>query len=101
MLVRHHVEEIPRGTTHVLLLRAGRITAQGSISEVLGAAALSATFGLPLELERHGERWSAWARGAPRAPVGQRLTQTSRRGRERSISSASKRSRTGIHNRPP
>ncbi len=69
VLVTHHVEEIPRGTTHVLLLRAGRITAQGPIREVLSAAALSATFGLPLELERHGDRWSAWAADArPKVP---------------------------------
>lgn len=59
-LVTHHVEEIPRGTTHVLLLRAGRVAAKGPIHEVLDAASLSSTFGLPLELERRGDRWSAW-----------------------------------------
>jgi iron complex transport system ATP-binding protein len=61
VLVTHHVEEIPRGTTHVLLLRGGRMAAAGPIDEVLDASALSTTFGLPLELERHGDRWSAWA----------------------------------------
>jgi iron complex transport system ATP-binding protein len=61
VLVTHHVEEIPIGTTHVLLLQAGRVAALGPISEVLTAEALSATFGLPLELERRGHRWSAWA----------------------------------------
>lgn len=60
-LVTHHVEEIPRGTTHVLLLRKGRTTGKGPIEDVLDAAALSATFDLDLELERRGERWSAWA----------------------------------------
>jgi iron complex transport system ATP-binding protein len=61
VLVTHHVEEIPRGTTHVLLLRGGRITAQGPVDDVLDAASLSSTFGVPLQLERRGHRWSAFA----------------------------------------
>jgi iron complex transport system ATP-binding protein len=62
VLVTHHVEEIPVGTTHVLLVRSGRIVGSGPIDEVLTADALSATFGLPLELERRGDRWTAWGR---------------------------------------
>lgn len=62
VLVTHHVEEIPVGTTHALLLRAGRIVDSGPIDDVLDADALSATFGLPLELERRGDRFSAWGR---------------------------------------
>jgi len=63
VLVTHHVEEIPVGTTHVLLVRGGRITTSGPIDDVLTAAALGDAFGLPLELERHGHRWAARARG--------------------------------------
>jgi iron complex transport system ATP-binding protein len=59
VLVTHHVEEIPPGTTHALLLRAGRITHQGPIESVLTNAHLAETFGLPLQLERRGERWAA------------------------------------------
>jgi iron complex transport system ATP-binding protein len=62
VLVTHHVEEIPVGTTHLLLLREGRITDAGPIDDVLHADALSSTFGVPLDLERRGDRWSAWAR---------------------------------------
>jgi iron complex transport system ATP-binding protein len=62
VLVTHHVEEVPTGTTHALLLRAGSILAQGPIDDVLTEPALSSTFGLPLTLERHGHRWSARAR---------------------------------------
>jgi iron complex transport system ATP-binding protein len=65
VLVTHHVEEIPVGTTHVLLLRAGRIAASGPIADVLHADALSTTFGVALDLERRGDRWSAWARTPP------------------------------------
>lgn len=61
VLVTHHVEEIPPGTTHALLLRGGRIVAQGPINDVLDARSLSATFGVPLELGRRGARWWAWA----------------------------------------
>lgn len=62
VLVTHHVEEIPSNATHVLLLREGRELALGPIDDVLTEDALSATFGLPLTVERHGARWSARAR---------------------------------------
>jgi iron complex transport system ATP-binding protein len=62
VLVTHHVEEIPVGTTHALLLKAGRIVAAGPLDDVLTADALSATFGLPLELQRRGDRFSAWGK---------------------------------------
>jgi len=61
VLVTHHVEEIPPSFTDVLLMREGRIVAAGPVELVLTAANLSETFGLPLVLERHGNRWSARA----------------------------------------
>jgi iron complex transport system ATP-binding protein len=61
VLVTHHVEEIPPSFTDVLLLREGRIVAAGPVELVLTAANLSETFGLPLVVERHGNRWSARA----------------------------------------
>ena len=61
VLVTHHVDEIPPGFTHVLLLRAGRIVTAGPIDDVLTADRLSDCFGLPLRLERRGSRWTAWA----------------------------------------
>jgi iron complex transport system ATP-binding protein len=62
VLVTHHVEEIPPGTTHALLLRSGAVVAQGAIDDVLDEPQLSATFGLAVALERHGDRWSARGR---------------------------------------
>jgi iron complex transport system ATP-binding protein len=62
VLVTHHVEEIPAGTTHVLLLRAGRIQAAGPIADVLTEEALAATFGVALSLVHDDGRWSARAR---------------------------------------
>jgi iron complex transport system ATP-binding protein len=61
VLVTHHVEEIPPGVSHVLLLREGRVTASGLARDVLTAANLSATFGLSLAVERRRGRWYARA----------------------------------------
>ena len=62
VLVTHHVEEIPAGFTHVLMLADGRVQAAGPLAEVLTEGALSACFGLPLGLERRHDRWWAWGR---------------------------------------
>ena len=59
VLVTHHVEEIPPGFTHAMLLRDGRIVAQGLLDDVLTAGNLSDTFGQPLLLERSGGRFFA------------------------------------------
>jgi len=63
VLVTHHVEEIPPGFTHALVLRAGRVVAAGPIAEVLTAETLSAAFGLPLLLDRRDGRYAARAAG--------------------------------------
>ncbi len=54
VMVSHHVEEIPPGVTHVLLLRAGAVTAAGPIESVLTAEHLSRCFGLPLAVDQLG-----------------------------------------------
>jgi len=61
VLVTHHVEEIPPGITHALLLRAGRVVASGPIGEALTSETLTEAFGLPLVLERNGGRYAARA----------------------------------------
>ncbi|ASO18879.1 putative ABC transporter ATP-binding protein YlmA [Actinoalloteichus hoggarensis] len=64
VLVTHHVEEIPPGFTHALLLREGGIVAQGLLSDVITEENLSATFGQDLVLQRSGGRFFAWRRPA-------------------------------------
>jgi iron complex transport system ATP-binding protein len=59
VLVTHHVEEIPPGYTHALLLRGGEVVAAGAADDVLTEAALSETFGLPLTLSRTDGRFAA------------------------------------------
>ena len=61
VLVTHHVEEIPDGFTHLLLLAEGRVMAAGALDDVLDAETLSACFGLPLGLEHRHGRWWAWS----------------------------------------
>ena len=50
VLITHHVEEIPTGFTHALLLRMGRVVASGPLAETLTQDALAATFGFPVRL---------------------------------------------------
>ena len=59
VLVSHHVEEIPPGFTHALLLRSGQVVAAGPVGEVLTEDHLAATFGMPLLLGHEDGRWSA------------------------------------------
>jgi iron complex transport system ATP-binding protein len=70
VLVTHHLEEIPQGATHALLLRAGRVLASGPIWTVLDSAAVSACFGTRVEVVRdsHG-RWRVTGAGSG-SPVG-------------------------------
>ncbi len=60
VLVTHHVEEIPVGFTHVLLLREGRTVAAGPIGEVLTGRNLTETFGTRLRSGHVQGRY--WAR---------------------------------------
>jgi len=62
VLVTHHVEEIPPGYSHGLLLRQGQVVAAGLLDDVLTDENLSATFGLPLAVQRRRGRFTAWLR---------------------------------------
>lgn len=61
VLVTHHLDEVPPGITHVLMLRDGAVVTMGPIDRHLTAATLSECFALPLHLERRPDgRYSAW-----------------------------------------
>ena len=62
ILVTHHVEEIPTGFDHLLLLRGGQVVAAGPIEQVLTKATLSDTFGMRLTLQRRDGRFFAYRR---------------------------------------
>jgi iron complex transport system ATP-binding protein len=59
VLVSHHVEEIPPGFTHVMLLRSGQVVAAGPIETTLTQLALSETFAMPLLVQHMDGRWHA------------------------------------------
>lgn len=59
VLVTHHVEEIPRGFSHALLLAAGRVTAAGPIEETLTSGSLSECFSMEISLQRQAGRYTA------------------------------------------
>ena len=59
VLVSHHVEAIPPGFTHALLLRAGRVVAAGPLEHVMTEEVISTTFGMSLQLTHEDDRWSA------------------------------------------
>ena len=62
ILVTHHLDEVPQGMTHVLMLRDGEVVAAGPIAKTITDETLSACFGMPLVLERRDDgRLSAWS----------------------------------------
>jgi iron complex transport system ATP-binding protein len=61
VMVTHHVEEIPRGFTHALLLSHGKITATGALDEVITSEKLTETFGLDLDVTSNDGRFTAKA----------------------------------------
>jgi iron complex transport system ATP-binding protein len=64
VLVTHHVEEVPPGFSHALLLRDGSVVAAGLIDDVLTAANLTATFDTPLRLDKVAGRYFARSAGS-------------------------------------
>ncbi len=61
VLVTHHVEEIPAGFTHAMVLSRGRAVAAGPINKAITGQVLTAAYGLPLEVESRDGRFRAWA----------------------------------------
>jgi len=62
VIVTHHIEEIPSGTTHALLLKDGTVVAQGMIDTVITDENLSHAYGLPISVQSEGGRFFARAR---------------------------------------
>jgi len=61
ILVSHHLEELPSSTTHVLLMKDGRVLAKGEAREMLTSAWISECFGFPITVQEFNGRWSARA----------------------------------------
>ncbi len=61
VMVTHHVEEIPAGFTHLLVLQDGKIIAKGPITETLTGDVMSEAFGRPLSITHNNGRYQATA----------------------------------------
>lgn len=62
VIVTHHIEEIPVGTTHALLLREGVVVAQGEVASVITDQNLTQAYGLAITVQTEGGRFFARAR---------------------------------------
>jgi iron complex transport system ATP-binding protein len=61
VLVTHHIEEIPIGTTHAILLKDGKIAVSGPVDSVITTEHVSAVFGLPIQVTHESSRFFARA----------------------------------------
>ncbi|WP_195839979.1 ABC transporter ATP-binding protein [Cutibacterium porci] len=61
VLVTHHLEEIPAGVTHALVMKGGRIVAAGPVETTLTSEVLSGAFDMPLTVNHADGRWNARA----------------------------------------
>jgi iron complex transport system ATP-binding protein len=61
ILVTHHIEEIPVGTTHALLIKDGAIAVSGPIDQVITSQHVSAVFGTSITVTPDSGRYFARA----------------------------------------
>ena len=61
IIVTHHLEEIPIGTTHALLIKDGQIAYSGEIDQVVTTSNISEVFNYPLTVTKEGSRFFARA----------------------------------------
>lgn len=62
VMVTHHLEEIPVGFTHALLLNRGQVLAQGQIDHIITGDLLSETFGFRLSVTNENGRFQVRAK---------------------------------------
>jgi iron complex transport system ATP-binding protein len=64
-IVTHYVEDLPRATREVLVLRQGRVLAQGPVAAALTSETLSRAFGFQVELTQDAGRYWTRVRSTP------------------------------------
>jgi iron complex transport system ATP-binding protein len=62
VMVTHHIEEIPKGFTHALILSKGQVYAAGEIGSTLTTEKISGAFGFGLEVSKDGDRFRVRAK---------------------------------------
>jgi iron complex transport system ATP-binding protein len=58
-MVTHHLEEIPSGFTHALVLSGGQVYAAGEIEQTLTSEKLSGAFGVSINVDFIDGRYRA------------------------------------------
>ena len=61
VIITHHIEEIPAGSTHGLLLKGGSIVASGPIAEVITSENLTRGYDIEITVTRTNNRFTASA----------------------------------------
>jgi len=59
LIITHHIEEIPAGSTHALLLKSGKIVSSGPIATVITSENLSVAYDMPISVSIMNNRYSA------------------------------------------
>ncbi|MEJ6573627.1 MAG: ABC transporter ATP-binding protein [Actinomycetes bacterium] len=59
LIITHHIEEIPAGSTHALLLKNGKAIGSGPISNVISTENLSIAYDMPINVTIVNNRYSA------------------------------------------
>lgn len=59
VMITHHVEEIPPGFTHAMLLDEGNIVAQGLLEDVMTSENLTRAYHQPIDVHHDDDRWFA------------------------------------------
>lgn len=59
IIVTHHLEEIPSGTTHALIIKDGKIAVSGPVGDVITTEHMSAVFGIDIEVSAANGRFFA------------------------------------------
>lgn len=57
VMVTHHIEEIPRGFTHALILSKGQVFAAGELSSTITSEKVTQAFGYPLQVTDESGRF--------------------------------------------
>jgi iron complex transport system ATP-binding protein len=59
LIITHHIEEIPAGSTHALLLKSGKVVGSGPIATVITSENLSVAYDMPISVSIMNNRYSA------------------------------------------
>lgn len=62
IMVTHHIEEIPPGITHALVLKDGAVLSSGPVEETISSLTLSEAFGIKVLVERVNSRFTVRVR---------------------------------------